>query len=238
LDKTPRYYYILKEIEKILPNSKLILLVRNPISVLLSIINRWVGEKWWVLNNFEDDLFEAPKNIAYANKNLNNTKLVKYEDLILSTEDTISSVVEFCSLPREKGLGNYGDRNTDRWSLGDMGTVYDKKKPSAEHLSKWKSVDNPQTWRILRDYAKMLDPKVMNSIGYDIHNIRSSLDDIKPGGLSAKFTLSLEFVLRKVEIDKRYRQHCLSTINAFHRKGSLGVCRYLARKVYSLLKKL
>ena len=44
LDKSPRYYLIIKELYKLFPEAKFIFLFRNPLSVLVSIISR-IGRK-------------------------------------------------------------------------------------------------------------------------------------------------------------------------------------------------
>ena len=238
LDKTPRYYYILKEIEKILPNSKIILLVRNPVSVLSSIINRWVGNRWLNLKNFKDDIFRAPKNIAYANKNLKNTTLVRYEDLIVNTEKNLGRILQFCGLPEEEGLKYYGDESMDEWRLGDKNMVYEKNKPVRSTLGKWKNVSSAQEWRVLWDYANKVDKKVIKEFGYNIDKIKASLNEIKPKKPYSASTIPLNFILEDIKVERRFRKHYLSILDILHKKGITGASAYVVRKVYSFLQKI
>ena len=59
LDKTPRYYLIIDELLKIFPSAKYIILIRNPLAVLGSIINTWTQEDWLSLNRYKHDLYDA-----------------------------------------------------------------------------------------------------------------------------------------------------------------------------------
>ena len=43
LDKTPRYYLIIKELYRIFPQAKFVCLLRNPLAVLASILETWTG---------------------------------------------------------------------------------------------------------------------------------------------------------------------------------------------------
>ena len=61
LDKTPRYYYIIEEIRELFPGAKIIILLRNPIAVLNSIINTWTKSNYLKLGLFKDDLLLAPQ---------------------------------------------------------------------------------------------------------------------------------------------------------------------------------
>src|SRR5262249_40497787 len=46
LDKTPRYYQICPELRRTFPEAKFILLLRNPLAVLSSILTSWIHEDW------------------------------------------------------------------------------------------------------------------------------------------------------------------------------------------------
>ena len=41
LDKTPRYYLILKELEQVFPDAKFIFLFRNPVQIYASMLSTW-----------------------------------------------------------------------------------------------------------------------------------------------------------------------------------------------------
>ena len=60
LDKTPRYYNIIDDLYEVFPDAKFLVLLRNPLAVLNSVLNTWVkDDDSLLLNNFED-LMIAP----------------------------------------------------------------------------------------------------------------------------------------------------------------------------------
>ena len=63
LDKTPRYYFIISELYKTFPEARFIILLRNPLAVLCSIINTWTQDDWFKLYLYKQDLLEAPARL-------------------------------------------------------------------------------------------------------------------------------------------------------------------------------
>ncbi|HEB84149.1 MAG TPA: sulfotransferase, partial [Bacteroidetes bacterium] len=67
LDKTPRYYFILPELSEVFPRASLVLLFRNPLAVLSSILDSWLSwGKWWeneAIAQYRYDLLEAPRRL-------------------------------------------------------------------------------------------------------------------------------------------------------------------------------
>ena len=61
LDKTPRYYNIIPELKELFPKARFIILFRNPLAVLNSILETWVKDDWIRLNTrYRNDLLVAP----------------------------------------------------------------------------------------------------------------------------------------------------------------------------------
>jgi len=79
LDKTPRYYYILPEIHEAFPEAHIIVLFRNPLAVLASILTTWVEDDWLSLHRYRDDLLEAPGRLIDAAE-FSNVSGVQYEN--------------------------------------------------------------------------------------------------------------------------------------------------------------
>ena len=63
LDKTPRYYHIINELIEIFPNAKFIIIFRNPLAVLNSILTSWVKNDILRLSGNRDDLMIAPQKM-------------------------------------------------------------------------------------------------------------------------------------------------------------------------------
>ena len=92
IDKTPRYWEILDELVSLFPKSKIVVLKRNPLDVVTSMIQTWDIKTLEQLNYFRRDLLEAPKQIdAFLDKHKNNKNIIEvsYNQLI---NDKVSTV--------------------------------------------------------------------------------------------------------------------------------------------------
>ncbi len=122
LDKTPRYWEILEEILALFPQSKFIVLRRNPQEVIRSMIQTWnIGDLEGLLY-LGRDLCHAPKilsEFASAHQNSENVRSISYHDLARNTTKVVSDLYEWLGLPFEESvlqisenskiLGKYGD---------------------------------------------------------------------------------------------------------------------------------
>lgn len=127
VDKTPRYWEILDHITTLFPNSRIIILKRNPIDVVKSIINTWNINDLESLQYYYRDLIIAPKKLnQFINKNFNNPNVleVKYEDLIKPEFNEVERIYSWIGIPfsnevlnitsNEKFKGKYGDPYQNR----------------------------------------------------------------------------------------------------------------------------
>src|SRR5690606_28366886 len=73
LDKTPRYYELLSHIPKLFPQARIIILKRNPLAVLNSIIDTWQADNISKLVEFKRDLLHAPFLMqSFLDENISN----------------------------------------------------------------------------------------------------------------------------------------------------------------------
>ncbi len=190
IDKTPRYYFIGNKIQNYFPNSKIIVITRSPFDIINSIIDTWIGNKIFLLNNFTTDLFKAPINI---NKLLShkNTIQVKYENLISETEFEIKKILKFLDLDYEEGI--IEKKRNINWNLGDPKiNLYSSINKNS--LNSWKKNISTQKWRIYRDYSRNNIFDYYEKFGYDVENIKSQLEKLKPSKILLFFSLSNKFI--------------------------------------------
>jgi hypothetical protein len=122
IDKTPRYWEILDEIIVLFPKSKIIILKRNPLDVVKSIITAWNITSLLKLNYYRRDLLIAPKRLhEFCEKQKGNVNVycLKYEDLIANTSKEVGNLYTWIGLnyreevldisKNEKHKGKYGD---------------------------------------------------------------------------------------------------------------------------------
>lgn len=122
IDKTPRYWELMDEMVELFPKSKFIILKRNPIDVVSSIIKTWNVKDLFELNEYRRDLLLAPQQIhAFCEKNKKNKNVctLKYEDLIANPTEEVKKLYEWIGIPftamvlntenNSKYKGIYGD---------------------------------------------------------------------------------------------------------------------------------
>lgn len=104
--KTPGYEYYIDEITDLFPKAKFIHLVRDGRAVALSTANTRWGRKNIITNalNWEQGNILARKN---GNLIKDQYLLIKYEDLITSTEATLSEISSFLSLKYDPAMLDY-----------------------------------------------------------------------------------------------------------------------------------
>lgn len=181
LDKTPRYYYIINELIELFPEAKIIVLLRNPLAVLNSIIHTWTKRKYFKIGLFKDDLVLAPKIFSRIKQNNNSILFVKYEDLILDSTTTLKYILNYLKLDYQDGIEKHKEeRSNDRWVLGDPENVYKFKSFEKESVDSWKrSLSKRKFRRLAHSYINLLEKNETEDLGYSFKQLR---DEIKKAG--------------------------------------------------------
>ena len=198
LDKTPRYYNIIPELKKTFPNAYYIILLRNPLAVLYSIIHTWTKEKWFNIYNYKNDLLAAPYFLLEGIKLLGqDCHIVHYENMLSSPEQEFNSICTYLNISYSKQLLTY-EETSRRWALGDQDKIYRSSRPDTEHLNRWVSdLRNPQIWRLLYDYLEYLGSETISDLGYSFEELSSILNAHKPSVMKRTFTYSLSTIEKK-----------------------------------------
>jgi len=211
LDKTPRYYLIIPELQRTFPKAKFIILIRNPLAVLSSMIKTWTEGDWFWFSGTGKrlDLLSAPTLLMQGVNMLGNSCIVvHYEDLIASAEETIKKITEFLEIAYSSQIINYGNHDLPRWKYGDQNNVYNHKSPNSENIQEWsKHIDGPQTWRLMDEYLPTLGRELIEEMGYSFDESQKILLDHKPKR-QGRLTLSLPFLL-KTEDERTFAERNL-----------------------------
>jgi len=164
LDKTPRYYEILNELETSLPKAKKILLVRHPLDVLSSILNTWVTKES-LLGNFYRDLCLAPFVIMEQVQKQNPNEIcVKYEDFI-ANRSVLERALYSLNIKVEikENLINH-----PTWMMGDKGEKSELKEVLPDNTGNWKKYTRSKKWgKFMMGYAHFLGEDYFRFYGYD-----------------------------------------------------------------------
>lgn len=181
LDKTPRYYYIIEQLIDIFPAAKFILLFRNPLAVLNSILNTWVKDDLSFLCNFIDDLILAPQKLVdFAKKYPDVCHTVHYENVVNDPEPVLRQTCEYLQIEYTDQMIGYSDRLNKEWKLGDQEGVFQFNRPSSESLFKWKEgFRSDREIRIAHSFLSSLGPRLIKEMGYDYQELEAGIPQLE-----------------------------------------------------------
>jgi sulfotransferase family protein len=195
LDKTPRYYHIINELQELFPDSKIIILLRNPISVFASILDyNFNGDifKMFSSNDRIHDLYTAPRIFAdLKSKKTKNILFVKYEEIINDPSIELGRVNDFLNL-------RYQFKNDISYNVSeeffksnaiDRKSVLKHDSIQKEYTDSWRKVINTRLKKdILESYLMSLGRNIIEKLGYDYSTLLSDVKNHK-----VKFNLSIDY---------------------------------------------
>lgn len=219
LDKTPRYYLIIPDLSEIFPEAKFIILLRNPLAVLISILNTWKRNDLFSLYELKDDLLRAPQFLLNGKEVLGNRCIVvHYESLLQDTVTEIRIICDALGLKVFPSMVNYGDNDLPRWSLGDQ-KVYQFKRPDPKKANAWiQALDDPMTWRLAKDYLDFLGRDTVTQMGYSYGDLDRIIQTHRPQGPFRRVTAPIMWLLKRPPEDRSVWERCM----LFYLKNGLG----------------
>jgi hypothetical protein len=183
LDKCPRYYHIIPELRKVLPDAVFIFLLRNPLAVLNSIANV-CGRTGCHMREFQHDLLSAPRRIVDGIKlSGEGCVVIRYEDLLTNPEAPVRKICEKLNIDFIPGMLKYGPANEFKDSYGYcmQPDRYAEGEPDAGNADRWAlDMKDPQRWRLLDDYIRYVGRDIISAMGYSYEDLRRQLDTVKP----------------------------------------------------------
>jgi hypothetical protein len=236
LDKTPRYYLILEELKEIFPQAHFILLLRNPLAVLSSILRTWIGRQWLNLSDYREDLLRAPYLLREAASDTGpKVVTVQYEELVRHPQSEIAVLCEHLGIEVESGIIEYGSEDREKWTFGDPDSVYEHSKPQTSSLEKWTRPDNAQQWRLLHDYATQLGKDTFERPGgYDYDECLKKLKASRPSPDTLRYTFSLNWLMEKDVDDRaRWEHHAVRITDRYRERGLSGAAQHIVERVRS-----
>ncbi len=180
LDKTPKYHLIVDELVELFDASTIVMLWRNPLAVIASMITTWgrPGARW-NLSHFRLDLFEGlPNMIEVAERHPERVVEVSYEALVDDPDAAVERIVH------RLGLSPDHD-SAERFS--DVQLVGRIQDPNAQHpdfqrirtdrVDEWREVlANPLRRAWCRRYLEWLGPERLARMGYELAGLLDELD--------------------------------------------------------------
>jgi hypothetical protein len=175
LDKTPRYYLIIKEIVNIYPNAKFIFLFRNPLAVAASIIESFNGNR---LGDYRHriDLYLGPRMLAEGYSHIKNRSLVvHYEKLVREPSSTLQKVCAYLEIPFHTDLlAKFSDV-----PVGKLGDQFGSKRFASlnpDRIENWRRVfSTSYRKKFLLNYLNDIGEYPVDVFGYDYDEMMSQV---------------------------------------------------------------
>lgn len=168
LDKTPRYYHILDFLDRLFPDARRVVLLRNPLDVAASYRESWGIDIAALLRNAPgeraclDYVLGWQRLTALAASGAVTT--VRYEDLVRAPAEALEQALRALDLPFVAGLESFdtADSAFATSPLGDR-KVLETHAPHTASLGRWRTVLADDDLSLLLDAA---GASTMRAAGY------------------------------------------------------------------------
>jgi hypothetical protein len=182
LDKTPKYSLVTQELVAMFPDSPFVILWRNPLANVASLVETFGGGSW-NLDRFAIDVHVGLERLVeLSERPPPGIKLhtLRYEDLVTRPAEKLGEIFTFLGLEQDAGvLDRFGDirlagRISDPNSrLASYGTL------RTESLEKWKAtLASPLRARWCRRYLRWIGRERLRHMGYDLDDLLHELAEI------------------------------------------------------------
>jgi len=197
LDKTPRYYYVLPELAEVFPEARIVILLRNPLAVLCSLVRTWVQDHHERMPAYRDDLLLAPLLLAEGIQALGSrAHVMHYEALVRDPATAVAALCTWLGVAFVPAMLEYGKAADPGYAFGDPEGVHRHATAESGHQDRWHAdLRNPQLWRWAQDYLKDLEQNVPGMLGYDVAELWRTLDAARPTAWRRWATCPLHRVL-------------------------------------------
>jgi hypothetical protein len=178
LDKGPRYYHILPELQRVFPKAVFIFLMRNPLAVLNSAMSV-CNDKKASMGLFKHDLLVAPRKMLEGMKSFGDRCIIiKYEDLLTNPDNEIGRICLELDIKFDPTMAQYKFKEEHKNSFGYclQPERYKHGRPDVENVDRWAAdLEDPQRWRMMNDYLNYLGKGTVEAMGYSFEQLKASL---------------------------------------------------------------
>lgn len=177
LDKTPRYFFIIKDLYRLFPKAKFIFLLRNPMAVLASELSTYVKGDWPVLGLFAHDLLHAPGCILDGIDTVGDEAItVRYEEFVSDPENQIASLCRSLGIRFHEEMLVYSKTPQPMGRFNDPSGIARHSSATTASVDKWQQlVHDDQSLHFARCYLEALGKDTISRFGYDYAEITSIL---------------------------------------------------------------
>ena len=181
LDKTPPYFLVVDEIARTLPEARIIVLWRNPLAVLASVVETFCAGRWRP-QDYPTSLFGGLERLVEGfERHRDRILAVRYEDLIeADSEAEWRRVADFIGIEFDSSaLQRFADVRL-QGTMGD--TVGTRAYSHLERATteKWRqTISNPLRRAWAQRYLDWIGPQRLATMGYDHARLRTELAGVQ-----------------------------------------------------------
>jgi Sulfotransferase family len=168
LDKTPPYFLVIDEIARTLPEARLVILWRNPLAVLSSVVETFCAGRWRP-QDYPTSLFGGlARLVDGSRRHADRIFTVRYEDLIGGGDGEWRRLTEFLGLEFDPAsLERFSDVRLDG-AMGDAVGTRAYSRLEAEPAEKWRrTISNPVRRLWAQRYIEWIGAERLATMGYD-----------------------------------------------------------------------
>ncbi len=237
-DKTPRYFLVLPELYRTFPEAKFVILLRNPLAVLCSVINTWIKDGWFRLGDYRLDLIEAPALLVEGIKLLGERALVvHYEPLIQHPESEMRRLCKRLGFPAAPQVTDQGAHKVLRWEVDDRASMPAEVRIDSSNAERWQqTLTRPQVWRLVDDYLHLLGEQTIESMGYSYTELCQVVDAHRPRLPRTWLTLPLGTLMKRRFEQRAWWIRLLTRLaRSLRTRGAADTAHAVAREVKHVL---
>jgi hypothetical protein len=188
LDKTPRYALIANEIFEMFPEGKFLVLWRNPLAIIASMIETW-GRGRWNVSAYEVDLYDGLVNLIDSYRSHSEKILaIQYENFLQSPEMELARIAEYLEVKLDTELLKSFHQVKFGGAMGDPTGIKNYREVDVAPLEKWKAtINNPLRKAWCRRYLRWLGEERLKIMGYGFNELSRDLDSAE---ISSRHLLS------------------------------------------------
>jgi len=177
IDKTPRYLLILDDLLRLFPAAKFIFLLRNPLSVLASIINTQISHDLFTLERFREELLAGPGNMLKAIEALGARAIVvRYEDYVTAPEQHTREICSRLEIAYQPGMIDYANTEPVKGFMQDRTGIQQHTRPSDARIESWKQLLSDVTQiHYAQKYLDALGSDTITRLGYSYTDLREAV---------------------------------------------------------------
>lgn len=182
IDKTPRYFHIIPELQRVFPEAKFIILLRNPIAVLSSALETWFNNQpgAFMKSHNRIDMVKGPGLLLDGIHALEDKAIVvRYENLVTDPEIHVRRLSEQLGLAFTPHMLDYSSSKQPQGRFGDQVNIRNHSTPVSDSLEKWRTSLAPnELARFAQGYLNNLGEQTITKLGYDFEEIGATLEKL------------------------------------------------------------